>query len=262
VDYAARGRKAASLRGHIERGILFDRIKGKLSPCSHGDFGAEFRPPYESPPPPVAKNYWDAKGPAWVKAIRAKIQDFVQKRVDNQNWWNALGNEVISGHVDGPTKNSLYAEYHQARASVAAFALLDELASGPKDFPAGIGRALILFDRATGSEWPNETKLLAYKACQQQVAEVLRPKLKEVAALAASQPASLGNLMRARAAFAPIESYRISLERAFGTIDQEDLLAPMRDQRTAGPTFAKGKTVYSAEAKRELGYLSGHVSKA
>ena len=67
------GAKAASLRGGIERGVLFDRIVGKLSPCSQGDFTAEFRAPFEPPPPPVAKNYWDAKGPQWVKAIRAKI---------------------------------------------------------------------------------------------------------------------------------------------------------------------------------------------
>lgn len=59
------------------------------------------------------------------------------------------------------------------------------------------------------------------------LSDALRPQLTQAADLAGNLPTSLDGLITARNALAPIEEYRQSLEQAFGTIDQENLLPPL-----------------------------------
>ncbi|WP_406873012.1 hypothetical protein WHT83_03845 [Aminobacter sp. P9b] len=221
------GFRAVGLQGQVARFGSRPMIQGTLLDCNGGSFTAFLQPPPEEPPPPPLAKMFDRKGPQWIKAVRDRVQEYVRKRVDKPRWWNQLEREVGFSKVDQATRETLLAEVREARADVRADALLQELASGPKEFPQGIGRALFIFRQAQTSEWPDKTKLRVYKACQKQVAEVLRPKLTEIAALAANLPTTLEGLAEARAAIAPMEDYRHSLEQAFGTLDQENLLSPM-----------------------------------
>ncbi|CAN7696528.1 hypothetical protein [Neorhizobium sp. LjRoot104] len=219
--------RATALRGEIVEMGGRKAIRGTLTQCKTGSFLAFLQKPIEPPPPPLSKGMFDAKGPAWIDAVRGRIREFVEKREDNQHWWNMLENEVIFSRVDRPTRDQLLAEVREARANLGADSLLADLASGPREFPQGIGRALIIFRQAQKSEWPNKIKLRVYQACQKRVGEVLRPLLTQAAASAAGLPTSLDGLIRARAMLAPLEEYRGSLEQAFGTLDQENLLTPL-----------------------------------
>jgi len=114
------------------------------------------------------------------------------------------------------------------RAGVRAEALLVELVSGPDRLrDGGMGRVLWVVDQALASKWPEDVVARVVEAGRARAAEVLRPELQEAAALAAELPATLDGLRRARTALAPVEAYRASMIRAFGTIDPEGLLNPL-----------------------------------
>jgi hypothetical protein len=227
------GFRASGLRGDLVEMGVRKSLRGTLTQCRIGSFVAFLQEPIEAPPPPLSKGMFDAKGPAWISAVRGRIREFVEKHEDNQHWWNRLEHDVIFSRVDRPTKDQLLAEVREARANVKADSLLADLASGPREFPQGIGRALFIFRQAQKSEWPDKIKLRVYQACQKRVSEVLRPPLTQAAASAASLPTSLDGLIRARAMLARVEEYRGSLEQAFGTLDQENLLTPLWQKITA-----------------------------
>ncbi|MBZ7927107.1 hypothetical protein LAC81_34690 (plasmid) [Ensifer adhaerens] len=222
------GFRAVELQGQvISVGSGPPQIQGRPVGCKPGGFRATFQKPFKKPPPPLAQKVQDRKGTKWINAVRARTQDYVQKRVDEPSWWKMLETEVVTSYVDRTTKHALLEEITEARGSIRSAALLDELEAGPKDFPRGIGVALRIYGQAEKSNWPDDVKQRVYSACKKRVAEVLRPKLEEIAAVAAKIPPSLEGLAEARAAIAPVEDYRQSLEHAFGALDQENLLAPM-----------------------------------
>lgn len=222
------GFRAVELQGQvISVGSGPPQIQGRPVGCKPGGFRATFQKPFKKPPPPLAQKVQDRKGPKWINAVRARTQDYVQKHVDDPSWWKMLETEVVTSYVDRATKLALLEEITAARGSIRSAALLEELEAGPRDFPRGIGVALRIYGQAEKSDWPDDIKQRVYSACKKRVADVLRPKLTEIAAMAPKMPSSLEGLAEARAAIAPIEDYRQSLEHAFGVLDQEDLLAPL-----------------------------------
>jgi hypothetical protein len=227
------GFRASGLRGELVEMGGRKTITGTFTQCRIGSFSVSLQEPIEAPPPPLSKSMFDRKGSAWVNTVRGRIREFANKREDNHLWWRQLEHEVIFSRVDKPTQEQLLAEVREARANVNADSLLAYLASGPREFPQGIGRALFLFSQAQRSEWPDKVKLRLYQACRKRVTEVLGPELTQARAFAASLPISLDGLITARAALAPVEEYRDSLEQAFGTLDQENLLMPLWQQIAA-----------------------------
>ncbi|WP_037082990.1 hypothetical protein [Neorhizobium vignae] len=158
------GFRASGLRGDLVEMGGRKSLRGTLTQCRIGSFVAFLQEPIEAPPPPLSKGMFDAKGPAWINAVRGRIREFVEKHEDNQHWWNRLEHDVIFSRVDRPTKDQLLAEVREARANVKADSLLADLASGPREFPQGIGRALFIFRQAQKSEWPDKIKLRVYQA--------------------------------------------------------------------------------------------------
>ncbi|WP_163881562.1 hypothetical protein [Rhizobium laguerreae] len=219
------GFRAIGLQGQVGQSGSKRVIDGTLPECKPGAFRASLLPPVEAPPPPLAKTFDQDE---WIKAVRKRLHEYVQNRESKQIWWNRLARDVDSSRVvDRPTKDTLLAEIREGRANVKADALLDELASGKKAFPGGMGQALRILDQARLSDWPDNVKLRVHEACKTRIVEVLRPILTEIAASAASMPNTLEGLAEARAALAPVEAYRQSLEYLFETFDQENLLTPM-----------------------------------
>ncbi|MBB3149263.1 hypothetical protein FHS21_005715 [Phyllobacterium trifolii] len=247
------GFRAVGLQGQVGQSGSKRVIDGTLPECKPGVFRAFLLPPVEKIPPPIA-GMFDRKGPAWIKAIRDRIQEYERKRVANQYWWRQLEIEVNFSKVDRPTIDVLLAEIGAARASIGADALLAELSSDPKVFPQGIGQVFRIYQRAQRSDWPDGVKHRVSEVCKQRVAEVLRPKLTEIAASAVNVPTSLDGLAMARGALAPIEDYRQFLEQSFGTLDQENLLAPMWQkiaELESNPAIATEFQEAFAEARRQ-----------
>ena len=217
------------LKGKIIQEGGRDAIRGDLRECKKGSFTAYLKAPPATAPADrlyVEENYWKRKGPGFVKGIRDRTQQYAQKRESDQQRWKILEEEVIHSHLEMPTREALWNEVKQARANIGADALLAELAAVPKTFPNGVGRAIFVISTAQAMKWPDEVTLRVHKACLTHATESLRPMLKEIAVLAQGQP-NLETLMEVREKLAPIETFRQSLENAFGTIDPENVLAPM-----------------------------------
>lgn len=234
--------RSSGLVGKIEEIGGKNVLRGRLTDCRTSSFFASRREPGVPPLPPLSKGMFDAKGPEWIDAVRGRIADFAARREADQHRWNQLQNDVRFSRVDKPTKDKLLSEVREARANVRADALLSELASGPKEFPQGIGRALYVLRQSERSDWPDNIKRRIHGAAEKQIFEALRPQLIQIRDLAADLPMSLEGLIKARASLAQVEDYRAALERSFGTMDKENLLAPMSQkiaELQASPVVAR-----------------------
>lgn len=211
-------------------------IHGSIEVCKRGRFSAFRAPAREkaTPKPPVAER-GERNLNTLTKTVREGIRTLVDRRDQNDSWWRLIERGVISSRVDVKSKDALLTEVREAKANLFADALLEkELKSGPMTFPEGVGRALFVFKTARAAkDWPDSVKLRVYKECQKRVADVMRPELKRLAASAKGIPTSLDGLIEARAGLNRIDTYKASLEDAFGTVDQENILPPMRDRIAA-----------------------------
>ncbi len=221
------GFRASGLQGQLFRFGNKDGMRGTLSECRKSHFVAVRKPRIETTPPPAVAKSRERDINVLTKAVRAGIRELSLRRDRNRHWWNKIEHSVIFSRLDRKAKDALLAEIEDARADVEARALLDELAAGPKEYPKAIGRALHVLGRAKAAKWPDKVLRRVHDACEKQVAVALRPKLEQAAAMAATLPSSLEGLISARAALAPVEDYRASLTRAFGTLDPEGILKPV-----------------------------------
>jgi len=181
-------------------------------------------------PPPGTLS---AEADAWIALIQARIVELGEGGEATPQEVRQLGNDITLGApwgVNVDIKIALMAEFDVARAWLRAGDLLDELASGPDRLSeGGLGRVLWVMDQALASEWPEEVKERVREVALARAAGVLRPELQAAAALSEGLPATLEGLEVARAALAPIEDYRASMEEVFGTIDPEGLRCPFGD---------------------------------
>ena len=203
-------------------------IKGPLPVCKRGKYTAYRARVREetTPTPPVAKN-----GERNVQKLTNTVNEGVRVLVGrrDRNWWRRIELSIMVSRVDRNIKESLLAEVRLAKANVFADLLLEkELVSGPMTFPQGIGRAIFVFRQAQATDWPDNVKARVYKECQKRVVHVLRPELEQISAMARNLPDSLDGLIEARAALNRVDTYKASLEHAFGTMDRDNILPPMR----------------------------------
>ncbi|MBY5869318.1 hypothetical protein [Rhizobium leguminosarum] len=205
-------------------------IHGTLRVCKRGIFTAfrEREREQATAEPPRAKPQ-ERDVHALTKAVREGVSILAARHDRNIHWWRSIEHSVIFSRVDRTAKDALLSEVREAKANVFADWLLErELAPGPMAFPAGVGRAIYVFDEARRTDWPDNVKLRVYKECQKRVTDVLRPELEQIAALTETLPVSLDGLIRARTALNHVDAYKASLEDAFGTLDQENILPPAR----------------------------------
>lgn len=214
--------------------------------------GAAQARPRPSDPPSVRPE--DA---AWATMIRGEIARLVASRETQNAPWRAVGHKIVfSNHRANPVSSrALMVEFENARAGVRADILIDELASAPARLSDGaLGRVLRVVNEALASKWPPELVKRVREAARARATDVSRPELQAAASLAPDLPATLEGLAKARAALAPIESYRAALVNAFGTIDPEGILVPLRqriDKIEADPAVAAELRRTLAEARRE-----------
>lgn len=245
------GFRAVSLHGQVGQSGSKRVIDGRLPECDPGGFRAFLLPPAEALPPPLAMPS-DTDGQ--IKEVRDRLRKYMQTRESGQISWNRLERAADAIRVDRQIRDLLLAEIREGQANVKADAIIAELASGTTRFPTGMGKAIRAYDRANKSDWPNEVKLRIYEACKKRLDEVFRPVLTKVGASAASLPNNLDGLALARAALAPVEAYRAFLEHAFGSLDPENLLAPMWQkiaELESNPAIAAEFREAFAEARRQ-----------
>ncbi|MBX9740007.1 MAG: hypothetical protein K2X62_08045 [Beijerinckiaceae bacterium] len=229
-------------------------IRGTFTGCRSSSFMAFPLAARPSPQPSPVMNPNERDADAWTRAVRARIREFTERRETNPHWWNQFAMQVRRSRIDPATRDWLVAEVLEGRAALEADIMLDELASAPKTYPQAIGRALFLHDRAQRRDWPEKAMQRVKKALQAHAMAAMRPELLKAAELAKGQPASLDTLVRAREALWSLEDYRASMERAFGTMDPEGLLAPLRKrivELDADPGVAKEFRAALHEAQRQ-----------
>lgn len=211
------------------------RIEGRLG-CRKGAFHAQ-RTGNAPPAAPLAQNRRDRPAKAsreedWVASVRTQIAALAKAADTSNAQWRQVEHEIIFRAPFGTKverKKQMQAELDAARAGVEADGLLAQLVTEPgKPWNAQIGRALWVADNArTNRRWPAAQKERVVAAARERAADVLRGELGTVAALADTLPPTLEGLKTARQALEPLEHYRHSLERAFGTIDPANVLQPL-----------------------------------
>ena len=205
-------------------------IHGTLRVCRQGIFSAFREREREQPTPaPPRIQLRERNVAALTRSVREGIKVLTARADRTTRWWRSLEHGILFSRVDQATKDTLLREVQEAKANVFADWLLEkELVSGPTVFPTGVGRAIYVFREARKTDWPDKVKLRVYKECQKRVTDVLRPELKQIAKLVGKLPVSLDGLIQARAALNRVDAYKASLEEAFGTLDQENILPATR----------------------------------
>lgn len=219
------GLQAQAFRGNLVKFGDREALQGRVLACRTSSFIA-YRTEEPTPPPPVAAPRERDVG-RLTSAVRTGIEFLVDRRDRNPHWWNRIEYSVIFSGVDRQTRDALLEDIREARANLLADALLNDLAHGPSEFPAGIGRALYVFRSARAQKWPDKVLQRVFRASEKRISDVLRPKLNEIASMSGNMPMNLDGLLKARAALNEVEAYRNSLRESFGVFDSENLLRPM-----------------------------------